>query len=407
MSNDRHLPPEDFEDAELPNDPMDSDNYMHDVLNAYEQLKGQNDQWSTFQQGPMKRRVPPQSREAQIPPGFVEEEIMEEFSPDQDEEPVIPKQSQQMHKNYRQTENEKSRRVEHHDDTLAAQQTFNQNMNHIPQNPLSKYFRQPGIEVRLPSNGKYYSPQDVRVNQFGQVSIKPLSAADELLLKSPDGLFNGESLAEAIVSCCPNVTNPRVLVTPDIDAILLGIRIATYGDTMEFTEPCPKCNQSGTYEVDIREMLAKIEFLEDEYWVKTKDGLEIEICPYNYDANTRAALSAYQEARYMQSIQEDNSLSEEEKMKRFRPMFHRMANLQKELTTLSILRIVTPEKEVIDNKEFIAEFVANTDRRTFKEIQDVIQKVNQSFDKRLKVVCEHCGHERETEINFDPASFFE
>ena len=66
-----------------------------------------------------------------------------------------------------------------------TEQTTGQNTS----NPLQKYFRQPKLHVRLPSGGKYYPPGSLDLPESGEVAIYPLTAKDELLLKSNLKIF--------------------------------------------------------------------------------------------------------------------------------------------------------------------------------------------------------------------------
>lgn len=273
-------------------------------------------------------------------------------------------------------------------------------------NPLSKYFRQPGIFVHLPTKGTRYNTGDVNLNQFGQIAIKPMCAADELILKSPDALFNGEALASVITSCCPDIKNPKILLTPDVDAILLGIRVATYGDTMEFESTCPKCEQENNFESNIRDLLGMMGYLEDEYKTTTDDGLIIYIGPYNFESNLKASVAAYEEAKFIQSVTTEE-VAEEDKVSYFRQSFERMNILNNELIADAILKIVTPEGEEIDDVVFISEFVENIEKKKITVIEDKIKELNQTgVNRKFAATCSECKHQWETEINFDPTHFF-
>jgi hypothetical protein len=62
-----------------------------------------------------------------------------------------------------------------------------------------------------------------------------MTAKDELMLKTPDALMNGQATVEVIKSCVPSIKNPWHMPSIDIDTILIAIRIATYGENMEFS----------------------------------------------------------------------------------------------------------------------------------------------------------------------------
>ena len=64
--------------------------------------------------------------------------------------------------------------------------------------PLAKYYRMPGVHVRLPSNGAFMPPGSVQFTVTGEVPIYPMRAADELLLKSPDALMSGYAIEERV-----------------------------------------------------------------------------------------------------------------------------------------------------------------------------------------------------------------
>jgi len=65
-------------------------------------------------------------------------------------------------------------------------------------NPLQKYFRQPKIYIRLPSNGKYWNPNDIELTESGELPVYAMTAKDELSFKTPDSLINGQSTVNVI-----------------------------------------------------------------------------------------------------------------------------------------------------------------------------------------------------------------
>ena len=65
-------------------------------------------------------------------------------------------------------------------------------------NPLTKYFRQPKIYLRLPSKGRYYPAGSLDMPDSGELPVYAMTAKDELMFKTPDALLNGESVVEVI-----------------------------------------------------------------------------------------------------------------------------------------------------------------------------------------------------------------
>ena len=106
-------------------------------------------------------------------------------------------------------------------------------------NPLGKYYRQPQIYIKLPSRAKYYSADVFTPTETGEIPILPMTAKDELAFKTPDAMMTGQATVDVIQSCAPNIKNAWKMVNYDTDTILLAIRIATYGETMDITYTVP------------------------------------------------------------------------------------------------------------------------------------------------------------------------
>ena len=108
-------------------------------------------------------------------------------------------------------------------------------------NPLNKYFRQASIYVSLPS-GTNYPTSVVTPSETGELGIMPMTAKDEIRFKTPDALMNGQGVVDVIESCVPNIKDAWQIKSYDLDTVLVAIRVATYGETMEinFTVPGAK-----------------------------------------------------------------------------------------------------------------------------------------------------------------------
>ena len=106
-------------------------------------------------------------------------------------------------------------------------------------NPLNKYLRQPEIYVKLPSNGKYWPPGSLEMPISGELPVLPMSTRDEIMVNTPDALLNGEAVVNMIQSCIPNIRNAWAMPSVDLDTVLIAIRIASYGEKMEYTSTCP------------------------------------------------------------------------------------------------------------------------------------------------------------------------
>ncbi|NDA62164.1 MAG: hypothetical protein EBX50_08980, partial [Chitinophagia bacterium] len=116
-------------------------------------------------------------------------------------------------------------------------------------NPLKKHFRRAVLWVKLPSGTRWYDRHEISVNENGEIPIYGLTAIDEILLNTPDAMFNGHALQSVIKSCAPDVTDVKKLVQPDIETIFLGIKAATNRGKFEINRPCPACQHENSFDV--------------------------------------------------------------------------------------------------------------------------------------------------------------
>ena len=125
-------------------------------------------------------------------------------------------------------------------------------------NPLKQFFRRPSVHIKLPSGGKMYDAGVMEIPESGELPVYPMTAIDDITVKTPDALFNGAAVTEVIKSCIPAIKNPWMINSMDLDAILVGIRIATNGDVLEVESICPKCNDVATQGVALSVLLTTI-----------------------------------------------------------------------------------------------------------------------------------------------------
>ena len=91
----------------------------------------------------------------------------------------------------------------------------------IKMNQLNKYFRKPKIYIKLPTGGKFNPEMETTV--LDEVGVLPMTALDEITLKNPDALLNGEAIVNVIKSCCPDIPEPKKMCNIDVEALFLAI----------------------------------------------------------------------------------------------------------------------------------------------------------------------------------------
>ena len=276
----------------------------------------------------------------------------------------------------------------------------------IRQNPLKGYFRQFKLYLKLPSGTSYYAPGAVSFSDTGEVGIMPMTGKDELILKNPDALLNGEALIEVIKSCAPGINDPRVLLTNDIDAIITAIRYATYNDALETELSCPACKHANLYKLNLQHSLDNMSYLETEYVVNLDNGLSIFVKPYGFPELLRGLHAQFEQSKLTRAIESEN-ISEDQRLKLFATAFKELSVITYELMVNSVLKVVDESQNVnVNNKADIKEFLQNIDKKSSDKIGDLIKEINQIGIKRtFTAVCEKCDHSWESEIDFNPVNF--
>lgn len=276
----------------------------------------------------------------------------------------------------------------------------------LQQNPLKNYFRQIKLYMALPSGTAYYAPNVIKFTDKGEVGVLPMTGQDELTLKNPDALLNGEALVDVIKSCVPAVSNPRILLTNDIDALITAIRYATYNDSLESTMSCPACKHVNQFKLNLQYALDNMGYLEPEYVINLDTGLSIFVKPYSFTEIVSGLHAQFEQSKLQRAL-EDENITDEKRSDVFKKAFIELSKITYELMCKSIIKIVDESKNIsVTEKPFIIEFVKNIDTKTAENIQKVIKEINEIGIKRtFTAKCDKCEHEWESEIDFNPVNF--
>lgn len=282
---------------------------------------------------------------------------------------------------------------------------------HQNQNPLMKHFRQPKIYLRLPSKGYFYDSDVLEKTENGEYPVLAMTAKDEIKMKTPDALLNGQATVDVIQSCIPNIKNAWRICNIDLDAILIAIRIATYGEKMDLTFDLPNTEIEKTFEVDLRILLDQL--IENDYDnVIIKDDCRIEISPLTYKNFTDTALKTFEQQRILKVLN-DESISEENKLKLFNESFDRLTEINIESALLSVVSVKFGDDPAVTDRNHIKEFFDNIDGDLFQQILDKTEKEKQKFTVKpmtVKTTAEDqaagAPEQFEVPISFDQSNFF-
>lgn len=236
-------------------------------------------------------------------------------------------------------------------------------------NPLQKYYRQPAIYIKLPSGGRYY-PKDVFTpTETGDIPILPMTVKDELAFKTPDAMINGQATVDVIKSCVPNLLDPWRMVNYDTDAVLLAIRIATYGETMDINFRVPGTNEEQSHTLNLPALLEELGRTKIEDETTTSKGFKVMIQPLDYKTLTKIQIARFEQQKMYGTI-DSSAMTEEQKQQAFAKSFETLNTVNFSLLVDSIKSITTPEGNTVVDRAQIIEFCNNADTKTITEIQE-------------------------------------
>lgn len=277
-------------------------------------------------------------------------------------------------------------------------------------NPLQKYFRQPKIYIKLPSNGRWYPNGSLEVTDNMEFPVYAMTARDELMFKTPDALLNGQSTVDVIQSCVPNIKNGWDVPTLDIDTLLVAIRIATYGEKLELTSKIPNTKLERKFDLDLRVVLDKFQNVAFDDTL-TIDELTLTVRPQTYREFTKVATKTFEEQRIASVIQEDD-MTEEQKLEIFNQAFQRLTSITVDMVMQGIVSIQTGE-DVVTDKLHIQQFIQNADKKFYSSVVESMESQKKKFtlepitvDATEEEIKEGAPKQWEMPVSFDQSNFF-
>jgi hypothetical protein len=273
----------------------------------------------------------------------------------------------------------------------------------MSENPLFEYFKKPGIYVKLPSEGNYYD-DDINLTSTGEIEILPMSAKDEMQFKSPDSLLNGESLIKVITSCVPGIKNTKEIPLPDLSVILVGLRIATYGNDMNVYATCTNCEHRDEMSYDISRLLDNIKPISLANIITIKDA-KIYVKPYTLDLHTKLAIVTFEQSLLSSKL--DNIQNDEESINQLAAGFAKITSIHFTVLADSIIKVELPNDVTVTDNEHIRDWITNTDKKTYDTMRDFIGSLNEEkINNNFQHTCSKCNETYSSEVDFDPTNFF-
>jgi hypothetical protein len=218
--------------------------------------------------------------------------------------------------------------------------------------------------------------------------------------------LNGQGVVDVIQSCCPNIKDAWKMPSIDVDFVLLNIRIASYGNSMDFDTTCPKCSEESSFALDISGLTNQVK-MPDYNRLLEVDGLKIKLKPQPYFEVNRVSQVSFTEQQILRTIN-DETLPDEEKKARSDAYLKKLVDLNIEISANSTDTIETEDGVVVSDPAYIKEFYDLADFKIMRQLQDRLTELNtESALKPISITCAACTNEYNMPLSFDYANFFD
>jgi hypothetical protein len=271
-------------------------------------------------------------------------------------------------------------------------------------NPLKAHFRQPELYISLPSQGRYWPDGSIHLPVNGELSVYSMTAADEILMLTPDALINGSATVNLIQNCIPNIQDAWQTPSIDLESLLIAIRIASNGSNIQIESVCPKCEKSSDYQIDLRLLLERFD---PSIWYKPLDlnGLTVTFRPLNFQNHNDFSNQIFQCRKKLSQANLITDVDQREQI--INEIISEFNTVELKFLIANIHSIQTASVTVTE-PEYISEFVLNCDKRTYNQIKNHTEQLKIATKcSNLELQCDECGHQYGSELSMEYASFFE
>lgn len=307
---------------------------------------------------------------------------------------------------------------------------------------LSLLCRQTALTTKLPFGKHWYKNNQINFGLNDEISILPMTHKDEMLIHNPDALLTNNAIADIIKSCVPNINTVEKIYMPDVEALLVAIKIASSGNDIEVSVPCPNClkifNETKeedrkllitekkisiepqTFIFDARTCLETMNIKNNEYKLELPNGVILYLQPITLEDNANYELLRFKLKSTLNQLIR-NQIKNKNEFALDADMWQAQRDIDENfrLTLLELddvatkciassINYLTFKDEVIDDKNTIEQFLLNIPANYFSDIQQLVNKINESaLNKTYQCQCRYCKHEwEENNIEFNYSNFF-
>jgi hypothetical protein len=268
------------------------------------------------------------------------------------------------------------------------------------ENPLlAKLNLIPGDTLRLPSKGIFYKNGEVDDSVIdGEVTLKPMTVTDELLMRSPDMLFQGSAIETVIRRCCPQIQKPLDLAVVDVDFIFVNLRKISYGSSLPIQWACEDTTKQlcvskwGEEKRKSEEYLIPLDKITRS--VKEFDPADAKLYVFTLGNGTLVKLRPVRMRDWLQLQQLSYTDLNIEKVKKIKADSY---------------SAMIDSVDGITDQEMIQEWILNLPKKLDIEFENHINKLTKiswGVDFTIDITCKKCKQPVKTALPINPLYFF-
>ena len=237
----------------------------------------------------------------------------------------------------------------------------------------------------MPSEGQYWPHNSLAKTETGEYPVYAMTAKDEITFKTPDALLNGQATVDVIQSCMPDIKDAWQTPSIDLDAILVAIRMASFGEKLDMSANVPGTTITKEFQLDLQTIYDNLTNTEytDTFQI---DGFRIQIRPASYKMVTQQAIKAFEEQRIFTTVNDD-SLDDSLKLERFQKSFSKLTDININAVVSNVVAI-QPDgaDEAVTNPKYLKEFLEGAEAKIYNQIADYIKSQKELFEQKPLVV---------------------
>jgi hypothetical protein len=197
--------------------------------------------------------------------------------------------------------------------------------------------------------------------------------------------------------------DPWSVSSTDLDATLVAIRAAAGANSMEVESTCPSCSNPANYGLDLIGLLSNIKAGDYDTELVIGD-LAFKFRPLVFKEMNEANMGMFEAQKILAAVEVEQD--EDNKAKLTQQALQDITNLTIRILAKTIVFIRTPNT-VVDQKDYILDFLTNCDKTTFNSIRDHNAKLRSSSElKPFDIVCTSCNHQYKQPFTLNVTDFF-